>query len=349
MIVESEAYHRTLIETSPNAIITTDVEGIISFASARTYDMFRIPESEQVLNISFLQWVYHEDLDLAIERFGGIISGNKMPAIRAFKLLRYDKTVFTAEFSSSPILNSDKDIIGLHLNIHDIDENVKMVEELNRAKIQAEESDRLKEAFIRNISHELRTPMNSLVGFSELLKEPDISDDDRNFFSDNIISGTKQLLTVISTMVDMSSISAGQVKAKPGDVYPLRMLGKLIDNYAYRAESKNLTLTLKVKDEDREAMLYLDEIILTKALGHILDNAIKFTKSGGVKIELSATGESLTIYIRDTGSGIPDEYQTRIFDPFFQVDHGFERISDGCGLDCRSLKDTCSCLKEYLT
>ena len=126
-IIESEAYYRTLIETSPDAIITADIEGTIKFASKKAFELLGIPGTEFVIDTSILQWIDPEFHKKALERIAGIYNGTYQPKINEYKLLKYNGSPIICEISSSPFLNSEGNISGLLIVIHDISERKKLI------------------------------------------------------------------------------------------------------------------------------------------------------------------------------------------------------------------------------
>ncbi len=157
-------------------------------------------------------------------------------------------------------------------------------EELEKALIKSEESDRLKTAFLNNISHEIRTPLNGIVGFTSLIVQPDMSDDQRKAYSSMIHSSSDQLLSTMSNIIDISKIKAGQI-----DVYYDRIsIKELLDNiyikYLSRAQSKNLNFEIIQEEPDSIDIIFSDKRMLTQIIENLLNNAFKFTEKGSVRI-----------------------------------------------------------------
>lgn len=331
-IIESETYYRTLIETSPDAIVTTDIEGNITYVSKRVSEILNIKNEKEIINTSILDWIDPDQHIKAMERISGIFDGSYVPAINEYILVRKDKSRVISEVSSAPVFNSEDNISGLLLIIHDITLRKKKEEELILAKEKAEESDRLKAAFIQNISHEIRTPMNALVGFSELLKEPDMNEEDRNIFVENIIAGTNQLLSIISNIVEISNIKANLVKFDKKELDPDIILNDIFTRFSSRADEKKLNLNIENQLGNNKIRVIADEGLLTNSLNHLVGNAIKFTHKGMVNISCNASANHITFKVKDSGIGISDELHTKIFEAFFQVENSTSRRYEGTGL-----------------
>ncbi len=331
-IIESEAYYRTLIETSPDAILTTDVEGTILFVSKKAYEMLGIPGNEYAIGTSILQWIIPEQHKEVLERIAGIFGGTYSPSLNEYQLIKYNGTPFVCEISSSPFLNSEGNISGLLIVVHDITARKKTEFELIKAKEKAEESDRLKASFIQNISHEIRTPMNAMVGFTELLKEPGQSESDKTLFTENIIESTNQLLTVISDIVEISNISTNLVQCNPVEVSPADVLNDISEKFGEITKEKNLVLKLENSIENIDNNVIADKLLLRKIMNQLVSNAIKFTPSGTITAGCQLMKNHIKFYVKDTGLGIPVEFQSRIFEPFYQVENSISRRYEGTGL-----------------
>ncbi|MBK9391191.1 MAG: PAS domain S-box protein [Bacteroidetes bacterium] len=185
-IMESEAYYRTLIDISPDGIFTINLEGNITYGSIKAFDIFGIPPDVNVIGSSVFNWISPEYKKNVLERISNIVDGLDGPFIREYKLFKYDNTVFWGELSSSPLKDKNGNPTGLLVVCRDITNRKKAEQDLIMARDKAEESDRLKTAFLHNISHEIRTPMNAIVGFSSMLGDPDLDQEARKSYTEVI-------------------------------------------------------------------------------------------------------------------------------------------------------------------
>ena len=208
----------------------------------------------------------------------------------------------------------------------------KMNTELIIAKERAEESDKLKSAFLANISHEIRTPLNAIMGFSGFLKDGDLANEKTEKFVDIIQSSGQQLLTIIEDILDISKIEAGQITISSEVVNIAKLLKELYQQFKKSAELKNLDLLLIMDYPSDGIITSTDENRLRQILGNLLDNAIKFTPSGEVEFGYTVEGNLIEFYVRDTGIGIAQEHQSMIFKPFRQVETEISRTYGGNGL-----------------
>jgi signal transduction histidine kinase len=215
-----------------------------------------------------------------------------------------------------------------------IDKQKEIEMALIKARNQAEESDRLKTAFLANISHEVRTPLNAIVGFSEVLAG-NPSDDERAMLSKLISQNNARLLHLFEDMVNMSKLEAGDESVHKTRFLISDLLQELIEKYAPQAAEKHLTLVVDKHSEALEPNT--DRNRLMQIVSHYVDNALKFTTEGGVTIGCNLEGGNMRVWVRDTGKGIDSEYcGDKLFERFVKIDE-FEQ-GTGLGLSvCRSL------------
>lgn len=238
---------------------------------------------------------------------------------------RKDGTTFPVEIVSSLVHHGDKIInCGFARDITDRkkteDELRKNEERFRKLFEKAEESDKLKTAFLHNISHEIRTPMNVIVGFTSLMDSSTLSDETRKQYIDIIAQSSNQLLTIISDIVDISNIETGHIKVSQDMVNINVLIRKIYEQYSYRAKADNISITLNTSLADSSAATTCDEIKLIQVISNLLNNAFKFTKKGSIDLGYDLAGEDLVFYVRDTGIGISKENFSKIFDRFYQVE-----------------------------
>jgi PAS domain S-box-containing protein len=211
----------------------------------------------------------------------------------------------------------------------------RFYQELIKAKEKAEESDRLKSTFLANMSHEIRTPMNGIIGFSGLLVKKGISDEKREKYLDIINSSAHQLLRIISDIVDISKIEAGQMNINREKCHLPQLLSQMSQRFEMELKSKNKE-HVKIQYSSTKSIEYIhtDQIRLEQILSNLLGNAIKFTEKGVIDFGYQHIPESNTIlfYVKDTGIGIPAQQQQSIFERFRQADNQASRKYGGTGL-----------------
>ena len=213
----------------------------------------------------------------------------------------------------------------------DITERKGMEKEIIEAKEKAEESDRLKSAFLANMSHEIRTPLNSIIGFSELMTDPDFENDQQFDFARMIHSSGVHLLSIISDIMDLSKIEAGQVHVNKNTFSVNQLISRIQKEYSFEAIAKNIELRV-APGMRNEILLESDEPKLRQVLINFVGNAIKFTKTGYIEIGAEEVNGMIRFHVKDTGIGIPAKYHEHVFERFRQVEAADTRKYGGNGL-----------------
>ena len=222
-----------------------------------------------------------------------------------------------------PVRDSKGIVTGIVGMSVDITEKVLYEQKLKEAKEKAEESDRLKTAFLSNMSHEIRTPMNGIIGFSNLLRDPQLSEADRNEFLNHINNCGNQLLALIDDIIDISKIEAGQIKIQIGETHVNNIQNEIQNtfNTSKNAEGKShIELICKSPLDDDSMVVYTDPFRLRQVLSNLIGNAIKFTSEGSVEFGYTILkSDYIQFYVKDSGIGIPKDKQQVIFERFGQV------------------------------
>lgn len=208
----------------------------------------------------------------------------------------------------------------------------QLIEELEVAKERAEESDRLKSAFLANMSHEVRTPMNGIIGFSNRLLNPGLTEERKTFYTKTIISCSQQLLKLVNDILDISKIEAGEIKFSSQNFVLNDLLMELFATYKLKTEENSVNLYLAKGLSDKRSEIISDKTRLSQIITNLVDNAFKFTQQGSIKIGYKLEGKFLIFCIEDTGIGIPPDMQKQIFERFRQVELDFSKQTGGTGL-----------------
>jgi signal transduction histidine kinase/ActR/RegA family two-component response regulator len=218
-------------------------------------------------------------------------------------------------------------------------QRTQMIQDLVKAKEKAEESDRLKSAFLANISHEIRTPMNGLLGFLQLISEPGHSDDQKEKYIDIVNKSGQRLLSTINDILEMSKIEAGQLDVHLSEVNLEEMMHYHLEFFKTKTEKKGLELMLSSRAlTGPEAIVVTDKHKLYSIMTNLLNNAVKFTRGGNIKFGNYIKDDSLVFFVNDTGEGIPADRIEAIFERFVQADLKYSRFHDGSGLGLSIVK-----------
>ena len=251
-----------------------------------------------------------------------------------WRWLRPDGTSMWVKGLGAPEFDRSGKVVGYTgINIS-IQRSKELEQELNDALEHAEQAAASKTTFLANMSHEIRTPMNGVVGFTELLLEADLPDEQRSHVQLIADSG-RAMMRLLNDILDVAKIEAGQLRInyEPTDLHQaLRHSAKLVEPLA---RSKGLSLGVWVDDAVPEAV-EIDALRLRQIILNLVGNAVKFTETGGIdveaRVENSSTGRHLLISVIDTGIGIDDTRLRSIFRPFEQEDSSIARRYGGTGL-----------------
>ena len=204
--------------------------------------------------------------------------------------------------------------------------------ELTIARLKAEESDKLKTAFLANISHEIRTPLNGIIGFSKMLQKPNLALEKVEYFQRIIKNSSDQLLNIINDVIDIAKIEAGQIEIYEQEVNINHEIQKYTNIFAQPASLKNIEIRLENALPDESAILFTDLGKFNQIINNLLNNALKFTSKGSITIGYEIKEPYIQFFVKDTGIGISPEHQDVIFDRFRQVEIEETRQFGGTGL-----------------
>jgi PAS domain S-box-containing protein len=319
------------IESTADGILVVDTIGKIVMYNRKFSEMWRIPQDvldkrNDDLALDFVvNQLIEPDSFMNNVRFLYSAPEKISNDILEFK----DGRVF--ERYSQPQKINDS-IAGRVWSFRDITQKKSYEEQLIKAKEKAEESDRLKTAFLHNISHEIRTPMNAIVGFTALLDEPGLDADSRKQFINIITQSTNQLLSIISDIVDVSNIETNQVKLNISEVNINTIIKDLYDQFKITADQQKLLFFYEVKGPDKTSVLNTDKTKLVQILSNLLSNSFKFTKQGTVQFGYYIKNNCVEFYVNDTGIGVPEDKKLKIFDRFYQIENNSSRQYSGAGL-----------------
>jgi len=255
------------------------------------------------------------------------ISANIIGMFAAYNIEYYARRNF--------FLNYELDNEKLH--IENINKNLeKTVEErtneLQRAKERAEESDRLKSAFLANMSHEIRTPMNGILGFSELLKNPELTGDQQQEYLGIIEKSGVRMLNIINDIVDISKIEAGLVKLKISESNINKQIEYIYTFFKPDVEANGMILSFRNSLPVKESVIFTDREKTYAIFTNLVKNAIKYSQKGAIEFGYLKKGDFLEFYVKDTGIGIPKDRQDAIFERFVQADIADLQARQGAGL-----------------
>jgi PAS domain S-box-containing protein len=239
--------------------------------------------------------------------------------------------------SATPVRTETGEMTGAIAVVQDITEQKRFEAELGMAKDEAERANRAKSQFLANMSHEIRSPMNSVMGYADLLTEPDLDPEERILYASRIKASGSHLLSIIDDILDLSKVESGHFQIEKRRFAVTDLITECIQSMQVLAQKKKIDLLLTC-DTAIPQWIESDSIRFRQILMNVVGNAIKFTENGQVRVGLrfqdeSARGPaSLLVDVEDTGIGIAVEQQKELFQPFMQTDASITRKFGGTGL-----------------
>lgn len=244
-----------------------------------------------------------------------------------------------------PLFNADGSRKGIIVWGRDITDRKQAEKILERALEKAEESDRLKTAFLSNMSHEIRTPLNAIIGFSDLLDDHDITTEEKTHFIKTIHQNGEALLSLIGNIISLARIEAGETELNLNKTNLSKLFQEVNSSYPPILKQRQKThLKWDLNVPSQEITTTIDKLKLRQIIINLLDNALKFTESGsisyGFEPTLNSSGkiESINIFVKDTGIGIADDQQRHIFNRFTKLNDQGKKIYAGTGLGLSIVK-----------
>jgi PAS domain S-box-containing protein len=328
---ESELRFRKIFEESPFPMVITGKDFAIIRANDSFCEMTGHKEEElKMLTLSDL--IYPEDATDDPVNLMRLIAEDISVYHNERRYVRRDGTIIIGSSTISIIRNNRDEVQFFIGMVEDITLRKKAEHDLIAAKLKAEESDRLKTAFLHNVSHEIRTPMNAIIGFSSLLNEPDLKEADRQQYTEIIFQSSNQLLSIINDIVDVANIESGQVKVNMTNTDLNLSLRNLNEQFSYSGKKYKIPISLSTGLPDDKARILTDNTKLIQILSNLINNSIKFTSQGNIDFGYTLKENFLEFFVRDTGIGIPHDSIGRIFDRFYQVDRTVSKQFGGTGL-----------------
>ncbi len=336
-LVDSEKRFRELQDNIEIGIFRISLEGRFEYANHALMKMLRVEKPSDLIGSSSMDiYVNPSDREDLLKKLH-VNKENKISYEVQFK--RFDGTSFWARLHVKALRDEDDKVLFRDGTVEDISLFKSAESDMLGAKNKAENADRLKSTFLANMSHEIRTPMNAILGFSELLLDPDIPNEQKADFSRLINNNGNILMNLIDDIIDISKIEAGETQIRMGicQVYPILSDLQLQFDQKLEHLHKSVQLKLEVENHLKTMSILSDSFRLRQILTNLLDNALKFTSEGEIKyglelIQSSSGQELLCLFVEDTGIGIQKDMLDVIFEQFRQVDESPTRKFGGTGL-----------------
>ena len=329
----SEEKYRKIFENVQDVFYQTDSGGIITEMSP---SIFRVSGYQREELIGKLASVFYYNPDDRIRVIEKIIADGEVWDFE-IRMITKDGLIKYASLNAHGLYNEMSEFVGIEGSLRDITDRKQVEAELYAAKEKAEENDRLKTAFLHNISHEIRTPMNSIVGFAELLNESEILPEIRKEYTDIIVNSSNYLLSIISDIVRIATIEAGQEKIIEREMNLNSALQLIHHQFMLKSQSQNIQFNLTSILPNQNAQIMADETKLVQVINNLIVNALKFTKQGSISfgcrmLDQPNDNSMIEFFVEDTGIGIADKMQHHVFKRFSQVENTSTRQFGGSGL-----------------
>ena len=318
------------IEQSPSIVMITDPYGAIEyvnpmFTHATGYSAEEaIGHNPRILKSGLMPDSVYKDLWQTI--LSGKVWRGELQNKKKNGDLLWESVVI------STILDNDGTLLNFVAVKEDITEQKKLLNELAVAKEKIDESERIKASFLANISHELRTTINGIIGFSEIMKDQDISKEEQTEYNNLIHRSALLMMNIINDLIDISRIDAGEIMLQTAESPVNELLHNIYAFFKSDIDSKGLRLSCTSGLPDNESIIETDSSKLTQILTNLIQNALKFTTVGGIDFGYTRNNTMLEFYVKDSGIGIPVEMHDKIFERFYQVDHSLTSSYNGSGL-----------------
>jgi PAS domain S-box-containing protein len=318
------------VKQSPASIVITDMEGTIEYVNPRfieetgyTFEE-AVGQNPKVLKSGEQSDLYYKNM------WETISSGNFWTG--EFHNKKKNGELYWEAAVIAPI-KDEKGVTTNYLAVkEDITEMKKMQVALENAKLKAEESERLKAAFLANMSHEIRTPMNGLLGFVDLLKDPNLSYEEKMEYITIIEESGHRMLNIINDLINISKVESGQMQLNLADSNINDQIRFIQNFFKLEASNKGIELITSCPLESDLSIIKTDREKVYAVLTNLIKNAIKFTAKGTITVGYVIKDNKMEFYVKDTGRGIPSDKLKAIFDRFQQVDTQLSNGIEGSGL-----------------
>lgn len=331
---KSEEKYRSLVQNSLQAIAI--IQGMrIVFTNSVLSEKIGY-SAEELLSMppdKFRDLIHPEDRELVWSRFEERLAGQPIPDRYEFRVMHKDGTVRWAEMHAGKIEFQEKPAVLATLI--DITERKLAEVELKAARDRAQAASRAKSEFLANMSHDVRTPLNAIIGFSQILEDQyfgPLNEKQKEYVSD-ILESSRHLLGMINDILELSKIEAGKLTL----IYSRFEIRPFLENCAMAIREqclkRDIQLESRVTEDLEDVNICADEQRLRQVLHNLLANAVKFTPNGGaIRIKVSRNGGTMNFSVTDSGIGIDPQQQAKIFERFYQVDGGITKKTPGTGL-----------------
>jgi PAS domain S-box-containing protein len=335
---ESDKFYEMLVQSANDGISFYDRDWNLKYANTAFYSMIGY-EKDTYNSLNQIDLIHPDDQEYQLKKEQALVNNG---FFETELRLRHKSGHYLNMSSRSVTVRSDSgEVLGALTISRDITRLKQVHEDLIKANIGAESSNRLKSNFLANISHEIRTPLNSVVGFSNLLLSNNLSNEVKEEYIEHINHNSERLLQIIGDIIDLSRLESSQIEITYEEASLSAIVNEIIEEARQIIKRNEKSIILNVKDqfEDNGDLIFTDRIWLKRVLNHLMDNAVKFTLEGSVEFSYLLENQNIVFKIRDTGIGINKENLGRIFEEFRQEFDGHHRPFEGLGIGLTLAKE----------
>ena len=335
---ESDKFYEMLVQSANDGISFYDRDWKLKYANTAFYSMIGY-EKDSYNSLNHIDLIHPDDQEYQLKKEQALVNNG---FFETELRLRHKSGHYLNLSSRSVTVRSDSgEVLGALTISRDITRLKQVHEDLIKANIGVESSNRLKSNFLANISHEIRTPLNSVVGFSNLLLSNNLPNEVKEEYIEQINHNSERLLQIIGDIIDLSRLESSQIEITYEEASLSAIVNEIIEEARQVIKRNEKSIILNVKDqfEDNGDLIFTDRIWLKRVLNHLMDNAVKFTLEGSVEFSYLLENQNIVFKIRDTGIGINKENLGRIFEEFRQEFDGHHRPFEGLGIGLTLAKE----------
>ena len=327
-IAISEYKYRNIVDNANDLILLLNLKGDIIFANDQLEQMYGYMQ-EEILMEKYTNLIHPDDRDrVTLSIMHSVEMGKPLRNFDALNLKKDGKS-FYVDVSASLIKQGER-VTGLQLILRDVDEKIRAHKLLQKELNELKELDEAKDDFISITAHELKTPLISLLTIPELILEDEKLTFETRENLEIMLAESRQLKIIVDRILTESRMKANRLNMQFSETN----LGSLIEELsrAFRIRAQEKGVDFKIEKPVEPVYACVDSDLIGEVISNLIENALKFTKKGCIKVVLMDEGENAEVSVSDTGIGIPADSLDKIFDKFYQVEHADDRSYGGTGL-----------------
>lgn len=339
---EKDIEHRMAVTISqiPLAILNLDRHGYITAANPAFLKTFDVHANDIINRMNINNFPSFQGT-LLIDKLHQLIEQNREFDIEVPFQFNSEKDIYF-RCKGTTVPSKMTDALSFILIIGDVSKRKMTEYELIKALEKAEESDKLKTAFLTSMSHEIRTPMNHIIGFVDFLRDPQLPSEDREQYSQIVFDSGQVLLRLIDDIIDIAKIEAGQMRINSKNFILddiILAIYRSFNQLKAKRGKENIAFNLERPEKMGRIIIHSDAIRLQQIVNNLLENAFKFTEKGSVTLGYQIVGnKDLVIFVKDSGPGISKDMHSLIFKRFRQLDYSTTKKHGGTGLGLSIIK-----------